>query len=213
MIERFHRPFYLPFRNKVIDKLILLRPPTSFYWMTYLSNLIFLWSIAILIVGGESNQGVEVSIGQAFGWSILVACFGSLITFIVTYFAHRYYAKEVKRVFYSEIEEEQERVFRTAFIGELINIQRDEKEDVDKDEQESQATEHENQTQISIMKKFLNLPAKGWKERDEYREGIIAKKKNPLKEYSIMKLHSKRLNVLEECRAMQMLTLLKRDGK
>jgi hypothetical protein len=31
MVERFHRPFYLPFRNKVIDKLILLRPPTSFF--------------------------------------------------------------------------------------------------------------------------------------------------------------------------------------
>lgn len=104
-------------------------------------------------------------------------------------------------------------MFRTAFVGELINIQKDGKEDADKDEQESQATEHENQTQNSIMKKFLNLPAKGWKERDEYREGIMTKKKNPFKEYSIMKLHSKRLNVLEECRAMQMLTMLKRDGK
>ena len=82
MIERFHRPFYLPFRNKVIEKLILLRPPTSFYWMSYLSNLIFLWSIAILIVGTQSNSGTEVSVGGAMGWSILVACLGSLITFI-----------------------------------------------------------------------------------------------------------------------------------
>lgn len=82
MIERFHRPFYLPFRNKVIEKLILLRPPTSFYWMSYLANLIFIWSLAILIVGAQSNSGTEVSIGQAIGWSVLVACLGSLITFI-----------------------------------------------------------------------------------------------------------------------------------
>jgi hypothetical protein len=73
MIERFHRPFYLPFSNKVIDKLILLRPPTSFYWMTYLTNLIFLWSIAILIVGGQRNKGIEVTVIQAVMWSILVA--------------------------------------------------------------------------------------------------------------------------------------------
>jgi len=82
MIERFHRPFYLPFRNKVLEKLFLLRPPTSFYWMNYLSNLIFLWSLAILIVGSQNNTGVEVSIRAALGWSVLVACLGSLITFI-----------------------------------------------------------------------------------------------------------------------------------
>lgn len=51
MLERFHHILYLPCRNKVLDKLILLRPPTSFYYMNYLANLIFLWSIAILIVG------------------------------------------------------------------------------------------------------------------------------------------------------------------
>lgn len=74
MVERFHRPFYLPFRNKIIDKLILLRPPTSFFWMSYLTNFIFLWSLAILIVGAQSNNGKEVTVKAAFGWSILVAC-------------------------------------------------------------------------------------------------------------------------------------------
>lgn len=65
MLERFHRPIYYLFRNNVLDNLILLRPPTSFFYMTYLANLIFLWSLAILIVGGQSNSGVEVSVGQA----------------------------------------------------------------------------------------------------------------------------------------------------
>jgi hypothetical protein len=65
MMERFHRPFYYLFQNKVLDSLILLRPPTSFFYMTYVANLIVLWSLAILIVGGQSNNGVEVSVGQA----------------------------------------------------------------------------------------------------------------------------------------------------
>jgi hypothetical protein len=114
-------------------------------------------------------------------------------------------------VFYSEIEEEQERVLRTAFVGELINLQKDEPEHLEKDEQNSNPTELENQN--SIIKTFLNLPIKEWEERDQYREGILNKKKDPLKEYSIMNIHSKRLNVLEECRAMQMLTMLKPKSK
>ena len=212
LVERFHRPFYLPFRNKTLEKLVLLRPPTSFYWMTYLTNLIFLWSLAILIVGGQRNQGSEVTVGQAIGWSVLVGMIGGLLTFIVTYFAHRYYAKEVRSVFVQEIQEEQERVFRTAFVGELINLT-DEQNANGFNEKESVDTDHENenqnQTQVSIVKKMLNLPSKGWKERDDYRIQKFLTKKPERGDKSVLQLHSKQLNLYEECRALQMMAYYK----
>lgn len=208
MVERFHRPFYLPFRNKVIDKLVLLRPPTSFFYMTYLSNLIFLWSLAIIIVGGQSNAGDEVTVSTAFGWSILVGCLGSLITFIVTFLKHRLYAKEIKRIFLIELEEEQERVFRTAFVGELINIQNDD-EHLDRRPLKStrldESGDNDNQTEISTARRFLTVPEKGWKDREDYRLKVINEKKYNKKDRSILQVRTKRLNVLEECRALKII--------
>jgi len=204
LLERFHRPFYWPFSHKVLDNLILLRPPTSFYYMTYLANLIFLWSLAILIVGSQSNSGVEVSVIQAVGWSILVALLGSLITFLVTYLSHRFYADEVKKVFFTELEEEQQRIFRTAFVGELINIKDDES-----DEQfnfgQSALTISESQTEMSALTRRFKEPETGWKLRDEDRNKYLTKKKMPKGGNSILQLHSKRLNLLDECRALKLI--------
>ena len=72
LLERFHHIMYLPFRNKVLEKLILLRPPTSFFYIMNLCNFIFLWSIAILITGAQYDNGIELSIVQAIMWSIIV---------------------------------------------------------------------------------------------------------------------------------------------
>lgn len=172
--------------------------------MSYLTNFIFLWSLAILIVGAQSNEGMEVTVKAAFGWSILVACLGSLITFVVTFLTHRYYAKEIKRVFLQEMEEEQERVFKTAFVGELINIRSDSSMDGNHhDNLSNDETINDNQTEISTARRVFDPTAKGWKERDQYRLDVL-KRKKVHKDKSILQLHTKRLNVMEECRAIQM---------
>lgn len=174
--------------------------------MSYLTNFIFLWSLAILIVGAQSNEGMEVTVKAAFGWSILVACLGSLITFIVTFLTHRYYAKEIKRVFLQEMEEEQERVFKTAFVGELINIRSDSSVDGNHhDNLSNDETINDNQTEISTARRVFDPTAKGWKERDQYRLDVL-KRKKVHKDKSILQLHTKRLNVMEECRAIQIAT-------
>ena len=119
---------------------------------------------------------------------------------IVTYFAHRYYAKEVKRVFYSELQEEQERVFRTAFVGELIQITGENSmidEKNDKMDRISEASDHLKGKKLSVAKNFLNFPSHDWQEREGYSKDLISKK-NDYKEKSILQVHSKRLNVLEE---------------
>ena len=111
----------------------------------------------------------------------------------MTYFSHRYYAKEIKRVFYSELEEEQERVFRTAFVGEIIQI-RGENSEIS---EENSRKMEENKTQTLLTKKFFNFPSHNWEEREEYGKNLIVKK-DQYKEKSILKVHAKRLNVLDE---------------
>ena len=209
MIERFHHLFYLAWRHKILDKLILLRPPTSFYYMTYLANLIFLWSISILIVSVQNTNDTTVSATQAVGWSIIVAFSGSLVTFIVTYFAHRYYAKEVKRVFYKEMEEEQDRLFKDVFVGKLVDVKDDTLISLENDAQgSSKLPDQDNHTEISMKMRtgaFSDTKPiyKGWMNREQYRVNAL-QHKNTLKELSILQLHSKRLNVLEECRTLKL---------
>jgi uncharacterized membrane protein len=209
MVERFHHIFYLACRHKVLDKLILLRPPTSFYYMTYLANLILLWSISILIVSTQNTDGSTVSTFQAVGWSIIVAFSGSFITFVVTYFAHRYYAKEVKRVFFKEMEEEQERLFKDVFVGKLIDVKDDPIISLENDARvSSKVTDQDNHSELSIKMKTGEFSetkpiTKGWMGREQYREKILHHK-DTLKEDSILQLHSKRLNVLEEFRTLKL---------
>jgi hypothetical protein len=142
---------------------------------------------------------------------VLVGCLGSLITFIVTYLAHRYYAIEVRNVFFTELEEEQERIFRTAEVGELINIH-DEEEQKQENKKGIALTECENQTEASGVTKKQKDIEFGWKFRDIYRQKILTKK-DPYKKKSILQMHSKRLNLYEECRALQIAASAKLAGK
>ena len=218
MVERFHHLFYLACRHKVLDKLILLRPPTSFYYMTYLANLIFLWSISILIVSVQNTNDNTVSTTQAIGWSVIVAFSGSLITFIVTYFAHRYYAKEVKRVFFKEMDEEQERLFKDVFVGKLIDVKDDTYISLENDARvSSKVTDQDNHSDLSMKIKTGAFSeskpiTKGWMGREQYREKAL-NHKDMLKEESILQLHSKRLNILEEWRTLKLYYASQYDPK
>ena len=75
-----------------------------------LCNFIFLWSIAILITGAQYGNGIELGVIEVVMWSILVGFSESFFTFIITYFGYHYYVKEVKKMFYKEIEEKQEQL-------------------------------------------------------------------------------------------------------
>lgn len=82
--------------------------------MTYLANLIFLWTIAIVIVGAQRNKGIEVSIGEAFIWALLVAFLSSFITFAITYYIYHYYVKEIRSIFLKEIDQGNDRIISTS---------------------------------------------------------------------------------------------------
>jgi len=186
--------------------------------MTYLANLIFLWSISILIVSVQNTNDTTVSATQAVGWSIIVAFSGSLVTFIVTYFAHRYYAKEVKRVFYKEMEEEQDRLFKDVFVGKLVDVKDDTLISLENDAQgSSKLPDQDNHTEISMKMRtgaFSDTKPiyKGWMNREQYRVNAL-QHKNTLKELSILQLHSKRLNVLDECRTLKLYYASQYDPK
>lgn len=102
-MERFNRLFWLPCRNKVIDKLILLRPPTSFYAMVYLMSMILLWALSILVSGIRQHQAYSLSPANAVGFSFVIALITSIISFPLTYCLFLLYSKEIKRIFLSEI--------------------------------------------------------------------------------------------------------------
>lgn len=102
------------------------------------------------------------------------------------------------------MEEEQERVFKNAIVGELINVRSDNSaDDNHHDQLSNDETINDNQTEISTARRVFDPSAKGWKEREQYRLNVL-KKKKVHKDKSILQLHTKRLNVLEECRAIQM---------
>lgn len=126
--------------------------------------------------------------------------------------AHRYYAIEVRNVFFTELEEEQERIFRTAEVGELINIQDDDEGKKLENVKSAILTECENQTEASGANKKQKDIEFGWKFRDEYRQKILTKK-DPYKKKSVLQMHSKRLNLFEECRALQIAVNAKLAGK
>lgn len=225
LLERFHYIMYLPFRNKVLDKLILLRPPTSFYYMMNLTNFMFLWSIAILITGAQLQNGIELSSTQAIGWSILVALLGSLITFIVTLYAHRYYAKEVKRVFYREIEEEQDRIYKLAdmqinyvqennMVDEQTEIQNSENSVSEDAKQNIEESKQQNEDLVLDEEK---LEAKGkYNSKNPFQNAAkdkIIPIKNPNKERSILQMHSKRLNALKHLMAIKLEGEAKKKNK
>lgn len=140
---------------------------------------------------------------------------------IVTYFCHRYYAKEVKRIFYTELKEEQERVLKQAFIGNIIHIKNKDSETDESQEKQIEQSEEvllENSNskknsikakdgKLAIMNKFLNAPARDWTERENYGKSLL-QTQDPLKEGSIMNIHSKRLNVLEEYRTLELFSLI-----
>ena len=106
----------------------------------------------------------------------------------MTYFCHRYYAKEVKRVFYTELKEEQERIFKQAFVGKLIHIKDKHSEtngsqdhhQVDQsEEREALKVSIENEPlkkpdgKMAVINRFLKVPHRDWKEREEYGKSLI----------------------------------------
>lgn len=135
---------------------------------------------------------------------MIVAFSGSLVTFVVTYFAHRYYASEVKRVFFKEMQEEQDRLFRQAFVGGLVLVKDDPVVSLEPDARaSSRNTELDNRSDDSPR------PAGNWADRDRYRSKTGAHDGAE----SILQLHSKRLHVLEERRALEMFYATRPDPR
>ena len=213
MLERFHHVLYLPCRHKVLEKLILLRPPTSFYYMMNLVNLMFLWPISILITGAQYDNGIELTLVQAIMWGVVVGFIGSLITFVVTYFAHRYYATEVKRVFYKEIEEEQDRLNEIAkvqiqHITSSSHLLKDVTEIKDSEmshleESKINADIEEDQNDGLDLDK-LEYKGKQKSKKDDPDQPKIIKKQDTYKEQSVLNMHTKRRNAIKHLVALRL---------
>ena len=92
LLERFHHVLYLPCRYRALDKLVLLKPPTSFYIFTYLFSVVVLWIFSVTVSGGYEMVGNEIS--SAVGiimWSIFIACTGSCLTMCINWYLLKSY--------------------------------------------------------------------------------------------------------------------------
>lgn len=107
------------------------------------------------------------------------------------------------------MEEEQERLFKDVFVGKLVDVKDD---DIilqqNNDHVSSKLTDQDNRTELSMKMRTGPFPDtkeiyKGWMNREQYRVKVT-EHKDTLKQESILQLHSKRLNVIEECRALKL---------
>ena len=96
-LDRYNHLVFYPFRNRALEDFNLLRPRTSFFVFIQIAGLTILWIIAVFITGAVQGSGLTV--GEGFGYGVLVALLSSGVVYAFTHYFYKLYLTDIRKAF------------------------------------------------------------------------------------------------------------------